>query len=135
MDKDRRLKGKAEEKTMLLATVREAIGRHIGIRQQTAEGPMVVFPSELNTELPDYPGGYSLAVAFRFQGPVSAIYATLAVTLIYSVPFEKKDLFKNAALSHGPQKEICGFAVEYPDASDDSVGRLVAFFGTDTGRA
>ena len=36
---------------------------------------------------------------------------------------------------YGPQQEICGFAVEYPDASDDSVGRLVAFFGTDTERA
>ena len=135
MDKDRRLKGKYEEKTMLLATIQEILNRKIGIRQQTAKGTMIVFPSELNAELPNYPGGYSLAVAFRFQGPVSAIYATLAVTLMYSVPFEKNKLFKNAALLHGPQKEICGFAVEYPDASDDSLGRLVVFFGGDTDRA
>ena len=135
MDEDRRLKGKAEEKTMLLATIQEVLSRKIGIRQLTAKGPMIVFPSELNAELSNYPGGYSLSVAFCFQGPVSAIYATLAVTLMYSVPFEKDKLFKNAALFHGPQKEISGFAVEYPDASDDSIGRLVVFFEADTERA
>jgi len=135
MDKGRRLEGKAEEKTMLLATMEEVVGCNLGIRQQTAKEPMVVFPSELNTELPDYPGGYSLAVAFRFQGPVSGIYATLTVTLMYSVPFKRKDLFKNAALFHGPGKQLCGFAVEYPDKSDDSIGRLVVFFEADTDHA
>ena len=73
---------------MLLATLEEVISCNLGIRQQTEQGAMVVFPSELNEELPDYPGGYSLAVAFRFQGPVSGIYATLTVSLMYSIPFK-----------------------------------------------
>jgi GTPase SAR1 family protein len=135
MDKDRRLKGKSQEKTMLLATMEEVVGCNLGIRQKTEEGPMVVFPSELSEELPDYPGGYSLAVAFRFHGPVSAIYATLTVTLMYSVPFKRKDLFRSAALFLSPGKQLCGFAVEYPDTSDDSVGRLVVFFEAATDRA
>jgi len=128
MDKGRRLESKAEEKTMLLATMEEVVGCNLGIRQQTEQGAMVVFPSELSEELPDYPGGYSLAVAFRFQGPVGGIYASLTVTLMYSIPFKKKELFKNAALFYGPGKQLCGFAVEYPDKSDDSIGRLVVFF-------
>jgi hypothetical protein len=64
---------------------------------------MLVFPSELNADLPDYPGGYSLAVVFQFEGPVSGIYATLAVSLINSTPFKKRELYKNAALFIGPQ--------------------------------
>jgi len=96
---------------------------------------MIVFPSELSAELPDYPGGYSLALAFRFEGPIAAIYARLAVTLIYSISFEKKELFKNAALFYGPQKQICGFAIEYPDPGDDALGRLTVFFQADTDRS
>jgi hypothetical protein len=95
---------------------------------------MLVFPSELNAELPNYPGGYALAVAFQFRGPISGIYATLAVTLINSLVFKKKDLFKNAALYEGPQKQVCGFAIEYPDKTDDALGRLTVFFGPGTAK-
>lgn len=134
MDDDRRLRGKPEEKAILLATIQEVVGRGIAIRQDTERGPMLVFPSELSADLPDYPGGYSLAVAFRFEGPVSAIYATLAVALINSITFKKEDLFKNAALFRGPREQICGFAVEYPDKSNDAVGRLIVFFKGDTAK-
>jgi len=95
---------------------------------------MLVFPSELSTELSDYPGGYSLSVAFQFRGPISAIYATLAVTLINSLVFKKKNLFKNAALYEGPRKQICGFAIEYPDKADDALGRLTVFFERGTAK-
>ena len=132
MDEDRALKDKPEEKIMLVAMTYEVITRNIAHRQETSRGTMLVFPSELNAELPDYPGGYSLAVAFLFRGPVSGIYATLAVTLLNSVVFEKKQLFKNAALFVGPRKQICGFAIEYPDKSDDALGRLTVFFEKET---
>jgi small GTP-binding protein len=132
MDARRRLAGKSQEKTVLLATVQEVVGRNIAHRQETARGMMLVFPSELNAELPDYPGGYSLAVAFRYEGPVGAIYATLAVTLVNSIAFEKKWLYKNAALYEGPRHQVCGFAVEYPDRTNDALGRLTVFFEVDT---
>jgi hypothetical protein len=95
---------------------------------------MLVFPSELNSELPNYPGGYSLAMAFQFRGPISGIYATLAVTLLNSLVFVKRDLFKNAALYEGPRKQVCGFAIEYPDRTDDALGRLTVFFEQDTAK-
>ena len=132
MDAGRKLEGKPEESTMLLATVQEAVGRNIANREETLEGVMIIFPSELNADLPNYPGGYSLAMGFSFEGPVSAIYATLAVTLVNSVAFKKKDLFKNAALFVGPHDQVCGFAIEYPDKTNDALGRLTVFFGNDT---
>ncbi len=129
---DRRLVDNPQEVTILLATTQEVVGRNLANRQETARGTMLVFPSELNAELPDYPGGYSLAVAFRFEGPVGAIYATLAVTLINSVTFTKKKLYKNAALYVGPRNQVCGFAVDYPERINDSLGRLTVFFEPDT---
>jgi small GTP-binding protein len=134
MDEDRALANKAEEKIVLLATTHEAVARNIAYRQETGKGTMLVFPSELNSELPNYPGGYSLAMAFEFRGPISGIYATLAVTLLHSVVFEKKALFKNAGLYEGPRKQVCGFAIEYPDKSDDALGRLTVFFEQDTAK-
>lgn len=132
MDDDRPLKDKPEEKIMLLAMTQEVITRNIAQRQATSRGTMLVFPSELNAELPDYPGGYSLAVRFRFRGPISGIYATLAVTLLNSMVFEKKRLFKNAALFVGPRNQVCGFAIEYPDHTDDALGQLTVFFEKET---
>ena len=58
---DARLVGNPQEVTILLATTQEVVGRNLANRQETARGTMLVFPSELNAELPDYPGGYSLA--------------------------------------------------------------------------
>ncbi len=132
MDDERPLKDKPEEKIMLLAMTQEVITRNIAQRQATSRGTMLVFPSELNAELPDYPGGYSLAVRFRFRGPISGIYATLAVTLLNSTVFEKKSLFKNAALFVGPQSQVCGFAIEYPDRTDEALGQLTVFFEKET---
>ncbi len=134
MDEDRPLKDKAEEKIVLLATAHEVVSRNISYRQETHRGTMLVFPSELSTEFSDYPGGYSLSVAFQFRGPISAIYATLAVTLINSLVFKKMGLFKNAALYEGPRKQICGFAIEYPDKADDALGRLTVFFERGTAK-
>jgi GTPase SAR1 family protein len=134
MDDDRRLRAKTEERSMLLAMVEEVVGCNVAHRQATDQGDMLVFPSELNADLPEYPGGYSLAVAFHFEGPVSGIYATLAVTLINSTAFKKKALYNNAALFDAPQGHVCGFAVEHPDRRNDSLGRLVVFFDADTDR-
>lgn len=133
MDDDRALRDKpAQEAVLLAATVQEAVRRNLAWRQPTEGGVKLVFPSEPNPELPDYPGGYSLAVAFRFEGPVAGIYATLAVQLLNSRGFRRKDLFKNAALFLGADKGVCGFAVDYPDRKNDSLGRLTVFFEPET---
>jgi small GTP-binding protein len=133
MDAKRRLAGKPEEQIILLATVQELIGRRIAYRQETDKGVMLVFPSELNTELPVYPRIYSLEVAFRFEGPVTAIYAILAVTLIHSKEeYKKEKLYKYAALYRGPGSQVYGFAVEFADGANDAKGKLTVFFEANT---
>ena len=128
IDRKQRIGDGAMEKAMLLATVEEAVGRGVAVRESTPDGVMIVFPSELRKDFPEYPGGRALAVAFTFDGPVSAVYATLAVSLIHSVSFTKRELYKNAAVFAGPRGGECGFAAEYPDRYNDARGRLTVFF-------
>ena len=140
MDEDRPLaQRKKEEQTLLLASVEESLSRGLALRTTDSlqDRSLLVFPAELRDELPDYPGGYSLAARFRFNGPVRGVYASLVVRLIYSMEFEKKMLHRNAALfkarhDHG---RICGLAVDYPDVEDDSLGRLTVFFDDNTRNA
>ena len=58
-------------------------------------------------------------------------YATLTVSLIHSLTFQRKELYKNAALFRATQDKVCGFAVEYPDQYNDAHGRLTVFFDDD----
>jgi len=125
---EQRFTNRIMEKSMFLATVEEAVGRGVAVRQPTDRGIMIVFPSELRKDFPTFPGDRTLAVAFSFDGPVSAVYATLTVSLIHSIAFSKKALYKNAALFQGPREGGCGFIIEYPDKSNDARGRLTVFF-------
>ena len=134
MDKERPLANgrKKDEQTILIAAIEETLSRGLAVRETSARDncTVLVFPAELREELPEYPGGYSLAVRFRFNGPVRGIYASLVVRLIHSMEFEKHELHKNAALfqaKHDGQR-ICGLAVDYPNPEDDSLGRLTVFF-------
>jgi hypothetical protein len=54
------------------------------------------------------------------------------VTLINSIAFTIRMLYKNAALFDAPDQQLCGFAVEYPDRANDALGRLTVFFDTET---
>jgi GTPase SAR1 family protein len=138
MDDDRPLGTgrKKEEQTLLLAAVEESLSRGLAVREAAAQQhrSLLVFPAELRDDLPDYPGGYSLAMRFRFHGPVRGIYASLVVRLIYSMEFDKHALHRNAALFRATHDgdRICGLAVDYPDVEDDSLGRLTVFFDDNT---
>ena len=136
MDAERPLTRKpGEEGVLLVAMVEELVVRRIAWRQETAHGPMLVFPSELRTDMPEYPGDYAEVMEFRFRGAVSAIYATLAVCLLYSRAFKQHELYRNTAVFQDTGGKACGFKVDYPDLSDAAQGRLTIFFDADTDRA
>jgi hypothetical protein len=91
---------------------------------------MLVFPSELKTSVPDYPDAYTFEVAFRFDGPVAAVYATVAVRLVNSMGFGRKyRLYRNVSIFDADSEELCGFAAHYLSEDDETLGRIVAFFG------
>lgn len=54
-----------DETLMLLTAVEEVVGRGLALRVPTDEGQILVFPSELRVDLPDYPGGYDLRCRSR----------------------------------------------------------------------
>lgn len=134
MDARRMLRETPEERLLITATVEDIVARGIALRQPTERGEMLIFPSEMRTDIPDYPGGYARAVTFSFEGPVKAIYATLAVCLAHAPAFSKESFFRNAALFRSPGDEVCGFVVEYPDRFNDSVGKLTVFFDATAGK-
>jgi hypothetical protein len=116
-----------DDRLMLLAAVEEVVGRGLALRVATERGDMLVFPSEVRADLPDDPGGYVLAMAFSFHGPVKAVYATITVRLANSLTFQRHHLYRNAALFRGPRQQVCGLAAHYPRPADESVGRMVVF--------
>jgi WD40 repeat protein len=128
MDPELRLNNQADEYLMLLATVEEALGRGIVLRQSTERGVMLVFPSAFRVDLRSFPDPYIPAVSFRFEGPITSIYAVLTVRLLNSLAFRNRQLFNNAAVFFGPNHETCGYKLEYPDRDNDAVGLLTVFF-------
>jgi hypothetical protein len=128
MDASRPLVGRDEEQLLLAATVEDVIGRGIALRQPTELGEMLVFPSETRSDLTGYPDEFVRAVCFAFEGPVRAIHATLAVALAHAPAFAKERYCRDAALFRSAGDEVCGFAIERPEAWNDARGRLTVFF-------
>lgn len=119
-----------DEQAMLVTAVEEVVGRGLALRVSTDKGQMIVFPSELRTDLPDYPEGYAIEMTFQFEGDVAAIYAAISVKLINSLGFGTDyKLFKNAATFGLGTETLCGFAAHYLPGSDETTGRIVVFFG------
>ena len=114
---------------MLLATVQEVVDREIALRVETDKGIELGFPSEGTRESPTETQSHLRELAFTFEGPVGAIFATLAVRLTNSLAFGDAELFKNMALFRSANAQLCGFAVSYPDPLDEGIGRLEVFFG------
>ncbi|MFJ8582505.1 TIR domain-containing protein [Micromonospora sp. NPDC093277] len=121
----------ADEKLMLLTAVQEVVGRGLAIRVDTEKGQVLVFPSELRADLPDYPGLYNREISFAFSGPVSAIYAAITVRLVNSFTYGNDySLYRNASLFKASSGDaVYGFAAHYTNLDDDSEGTFVVFFG------
>ncbi|HLK61691.1 MAG TPA: TIR domain-containing protein [Chthonomonadaceae bacterium] len=135
MDTDRPLAEQpGEERVLLLAMVEEMVTRRIAWRQPTEQGAMLVFPSEVRTDMPKYPGDYTEFMTTEFRGPVRAIYATLTVCLLNSAAFAGHKLYYLAATFFDMNGKVCGFRAEYPDRNDDAQGRLTVFFDPDVER-
>jgi small GTP-binding protein len=86
-----------DERFVLLAMHQTLVERGLCLRQPTAKGNLLVFPSFYRRERPDlvnYPAGL---VTYRFTGFLDEIYATLVVRLHHSEPFKQDELWHYAA--------------------------------------
>ena len=109
MSEDVRIKDKAQESLLLIATVEDLLRHEIALREQEDEGPYLIFPSQLTRERPDLPDPEGKTVTFGFEGPVLNIYATLAVRLSHSGIFTKEEMWKNAIIYTA---RVSGFRLE-----------------------
>jgi small GTP-binding protein len=86
-----------EEKFVLLAMHRTLAERGLCLREQTDEGPVLVFPSYFRRERPDILSHPAVLVSYQFTGFLDEIYATLVVRLHYTKPFRQTALWRYAA--------------------------------------
>jgi WD40 repeat protein len=125
MSEDERIKDKALEELLLIATVEELLCHELVLRESADDGAYLVFPSQFTREWPDAPNPQGQAVIFEFEGAVLNIYATLAVRLTRSGLFIKKDLWKNAATYRAKVGGLCGMSLR---EIQEGKGELTLFF-------
>jgi WD40 repeat protein len=120
-----RIRERAQESLLLIATVEDLLSHEIALREPAEDGPHLVFPSQLTRENPDLPDPQGKSTVLDFEGAVLNIYATLAVRLAHSGMFAKKDMWKNAATYTANVGGTCGI---YLRLVDDGRGELMLFF-------
>jgi hypothetical protein len=86
-----------EERFVLLAMHQMLVERGLCLRQPTAQGNLLVFPSYYRKERPDPIGFPAVLSSYRFTGFLDEIYATLVVRLHHTEPFQQHNLWRRAA--------------------------------------
>jgi small GTP-binding protein len=86
-----------EERFVLLAMHQTLVQRGLCLRENTGEGPLLIFPSYYRRERPELTGHPAVLVSYRFNGFLDDIYATLVVRLHHTESFEADELWRYAA--------------------------------------
>ncbi len=118
---DARIQDKDDEKLLLIAITEDLIRRDLVLRDEQ----FLIFPSQSTREIPDLPDPEGKTVVFNFEGPVSNIYATLAVRLSNSEVFKNKELWENAITYTANESGVYGM---YLRNIGDGRGELTLFF-------
>ncbi len=125
MSRDERIEDAKKERLLLIATIEDLLRHEIALRETVDDAALLVFPSQLTRENPELPDPDGKTVAFRFEGPVENIYATLVVRLSHSVVFQRKELWKHAAAYSAKTGGTCGMFVR---EEGEGSGELTLFF-------
>lgn len=86
-----------EERFVLLAMHQTLAERGLCLRQPTARGNLLVFPSYYRRERPAIAKVPAVLVSYQFTGFLDEIYATLVVRLHHTEPFHQDQLWGHAA--------------------------------------
>ncbi len=125
MAKVERVEEEETERLLLLATVEEMLRHEIVLREPSAGGMLLVFPSQLTREWPEAPDPEGKAIVFGFDGPVMSVYATLAVRLSRSGLFASDEKWRNAVRYSARTGGGCGLWLR---ELGDGRGELTLFF-------
>ncbi len=86
-----------QEKLLLITTLEELIRHEIVLQEESEEGALLVFPTELRKDRHGLVQPADITVEFTFEGPVVNIYATLIVRLARSGRFTRRGAWQSAA--------------------------------------
>ncbi len=89
-----------DERIVLLAMHQILVERGLCLRDEDPDGKsptMLIFPSYARRERPDLVEHPSVIVSYQFNGFLDDIYATLVVRLHHTQPFERDQLWRDAA--------------------------------------
>lgn len=92
-----RVKGSQQERVLVCATLEELIHNELVLREQTADGVQLVFPTAYRRDVPTSEMPKGDGVVYRFEGPVERVYATLIVRLTRSNSFTRTSTWQSAA--------------------------------------
>jgi WD40 repeat protein len=125
---DARLRGRGEERLLLIATVEELLRHDLALREPTDEGIDLIFPSQFTQDRPNAPDPNATEVVFRFDGAVTTVYATLAVRLSHVTTYRREEMWRNSSAYRARAGGRCGLRVR---EVDEGRGELVLFFDED----
>jgi WD40 repeat protein/class 3 adenylate cyclase len=128
LPKSARLKNKKHMQLLIVATTEDLIAHEIAFRESSADGAVLVFPSQLTRENPELPDPAGKEVEIKFEGPVLNIYATLVVRLAHSGSFKLHELWKNAATYASGNGGVCGL---FLTEEDEGKAAITLFYERD----
>ncbi|MBW8014843.1 MAG: TIR domain-containing protein [Planctomycetes bacterium] len=119
---------KKQGQLLLLAAVEELIKHEVVLREETADGNYLVFPSHLTREYPHTPEMTVVEAVFNFEGPVLNIYASLVVRLAHSQMFtlSSDDMWRNTAFFGSQEGGKYGLALT--GGVNEGSGKLSLFY-------
>jgi GTPase SAR1 family protein len=131
---DYRLKDRGLEKILLIEMVSYLQHHEIVLREDSDDGPYLVFPSLATREISDTVDIGKRTTIFRFKGPVLNIYATLAVRLSHSLFFTRREIGKDTitfTYSFPSEEKKDPICVIFLQNGGDGIGELTLSFNKD----
>lgn len=122
---DEHLQDQEQEKLFITALIEEFLRREIALREQSEDGPYLIFPSLVSRVAPDLPEPEGKTTIFNFEGPVLNIYTTLIVRLSHHQMFKKPRFWRNAAIYTARAGGTCGILLR---SLSEEHGELTLFF-------
>ncbi|XVU21003.1 TIR domain-containing protein [Actinoplanes sp. CA-054009] len=115
----------AEERLLLIAVVEELLRHDLVLREPTADGVDLVFPSQLTVDRPDSPEQEAADIVFRFDGAVQSVYATLAVRLGHVPDYQREGMWRDASDYRARVGGVCGLRIRQ---FQEGRGELTVYF-------
>jgi WD40 repeat protein/class 3 adenylate cyclase len=123
-----RVADKAQERLLILATVEDLLRHDIAVQETAESGSYLVFPSQIRRQMSELPDPEDQSIMFDFEGAIENIYSTLAVRLLQSGIWTRKEMWQNAVTFATKTGGVCGM---FLTVKEEGIGTLTVFYEDD----